>query len=185
MHIRSSILVRPLRCVSVSVALLFVWTIAASQSLQDWVAKDCADCAALMSEKTGAFILEKGEDALMGRAWLTQHAQAALGYLAPEQVRSDTHVSSRNAAVDTYGLCATIYFVFTGEHPYQGLFETEKFPEEFSRKCASSASLTARSASKRLRRLVEAGVSRVQARRPDFGEILSVRPETSCVGRIG
>jgi len=31
-----------------------------------------------MVEKTGAFILEKGEQALMGRAWLAQHAQESI-----------------------------------------------------------------------------------------------------------
>ena len=31
-----------------------------------------------MTEKTGVYILEKGEEALMGRAWLTQHAQQSI-----------------------------------------------------------------------------------------------------------
>ncbi len=31
-----------------------------------------------MAEKTGVYILEKGEEALMGRAWLTQHAQQSI-----------------------------------------------------------------------------------------------------------
>jgi putative cardiolipin synthase len=47
---------------------------AVGQSLQKWVDANCDSCAALMAEKTGVYILELGEEALMGRAWLTQHA---------------------------------------------------------------------------------------------------------------
>jgi phosphatidylserine/phosphatidylglycerophosphate/cardiolipin synthase-like enzyme len=48
------------------------------QTLNDWVADNCVDCPGLMAEKTGTYILEKGEEALMGRAWLTQHAQQSI-----------------------------------------------------------------------------------------------------------
>ena len=60
------------------IALLLASGTAASQSLRDWVSSNCEDCASLMAEKTGAYILEKGEEALMGRAWLTQHAQDSI-----------------------------------------------------------------------------------------------------------
>lgn len=100
-----------------------------------------------------------------------EHAQAALGYLAPEQVHRDVNVSTRSSAVDSYGLCATIYFVFAGEHPGQGLFRDQDFQRYFRQKCASAAKLSALSAGNRLRRLVTSGVARRQADRPDFGEI--------------
>jgi len=58
-----------------TLALLLASASTSSQSLTDWVASNCEDCASLMTEKTGAYILEKGEEALMGRAWLAQHAQ--------------------------------------------------------------------------------------------------------------
>jgi putative cardiolipin synthase len=45
-----------------------------AQSLQDWVDANCEACSTLMTEKTGVYILEMGEEALMGRAWLAQHA---------------------------------------------------------------------------------------------------------------
>ena len=48
------------------------------QSLSDWVGANCESCAPLMAEKTGVHILEKGEEALMGRAWLAQHAQQSI-----------------------------------------------------------------------------------------------------------
>ena len=31
-----------------------------------------------MSSKTGVYVLEKGEEALIGRAWLTQHAEQSI-----------------------------------------------------------------------------------------------------------
>ena len=58
--------------------LLLVSASALSQSLESWIEANCEDCPGLMAEKTGAFILEKGEEALMGRAWLAQHAQESI-----------------------------------------------------------------------------------------------------------
>jgi len=49
-----------------------------TQSLIDWVDKNCADCVDHMTSLTGAYILEKGEEALIGRAWLTQHATKSI-----------------------------------------------------------------------------------------------------------
>jgi len=48
------------------------------QSLHDWVDANCEPCVPLMAEKTGAYILERGEEALMARAWLTNHAQESI-----------------------------------------------------------------------------------------------------------
>jgi len=62
----------------VSIVWMFVSVNAASQPLVDWVDSNCDDCAALMAEKTGVYILERGEEALMGRAWLTQHAERSI-----------------------------------------------------------------------------------------------------------
>lgn len=62
-----------MRAKVLSLMLLLPLT-ALSQSLQDWIDADCESCATLMAEKTGVYILDLGEEALMGRAWLTQHA---------------------------------------------------------------------------------------------------------------
>lgn len=56
-----------------ALSLLLSVTVSA-QSLQDWVDANCEACSTLMMEKTGVYILEMGEEALMGRAWLAQHA---------------------------------------------------------------------------------------------------------------
>jgi len=84
-------------------ALLLTSLYAASvnaQSLMDWVDANCELCSARMSSQTGAYILEKGEEALIGRAWLTKHATTSIdvqyfiwstdnvGILAAEQLLS-------------------------------------------------------------------------------------------------
>ena len=84
---------------------------------------------------------------------MTQHAVGALGYLAPEQVY-DINVSTRNSAVDTHGFCAMVYFIFTGEHPAQGLFQRTDFQEQLQSNFASAEKLPAASAGNRLRRLL-------------------------------
>jgi putative cardiolipin synthase len=71
-----------------------------AQSLNEWVTSNCADCATRMASQTGAYILEKGEEALVGRAWLAKHATQSIdiqyfiwstdniGILAAEQLLS-------------------------------------------------------------------------------------------------
>ena len=49
-----------------------------AQSLNHWIDYNCSDCAARMSTQTGAYILEKGEESLIGRAWLSQHATKSI-----------------------------------------------------------------------------------------------------------
>ena len=84
--------------------LVFLLTISAvdarSQTISDWIQSNCVDCASQMSVKTGVYVLEKGEEALIGRAWLTQHAATSIdvqyfiwstdniGILAAEQLLS-------------------------------------------------------------------------------------------------
>lgn len=73
---------------------------AQTQPLVAWIDDNCADCTSRMASKTGVYILEKGEEALIGRAWLTQHATSTIdvqyfiwstdniGILAAEQLLS-------------------------------------------------------------------------------------------------
>jgi len=49
-----------------------------AQTITEWVDENCADCVAQMESVTGTYILEKGEEALIGRAWLTRHAQESI-----------------------------------------------------------------------------------------------------------
>ena len=50
----------------------------AAGALQDWIAANCNDCLRRMEQKTGAYILERGDDALIARAWLAQHAEESI-----------------------------------------------------------------------------------------------------------
>ena len=61
------------------VLLVLIPAVAAqSQSISAWIDANCTDCASQMSVKTGVYVLEKGEEALIGRAWLTQHATKSI-----------------------------------------------------------------------------------------------------------
>jgi putative cardiolipin synthase len=71
-----------------------------AQSITASIAANCDDCVSRMQSGTGVYILEKGEEALIGRAWLTQHAITSIdvqyfiwstdniGILAAEQLLS-------------------------------------------------------------------------------------------------
>lgn len=79
-----------------------------AQSISDWIDLSCQDCATRMQSQTGAYILEKGEEALIGRAWLAKHASESIdvqyfiwstdniGVLAAEQLLS---AAERDVAV--------------------------------------------------------------------------------------
>ena len=81
-------------------AVLSLCTHAAAQTLPAWLTTNCLECAARMTDKTGVYILEKGEESLLGRAWLTQNATQTIdvqyfiwssdniGTLAAEQLLS-------------------------------------------------------------------------------------------------
>jgi cardiolipin synthase C len=49
-----------------------------AQSIDEWLGRNCVECARLMPEKTGVYILEKGEESLIGRAWLTENAARSI-----------------------------------------------------------------------------------------------------------
>ncbi len=51
---------------------------AVAQSLTSWVDANCDDCTARMADSTGVYVLEKGEESLIGRAWLAQHATQSI-----------------------------------------------------------------------------------------------------------
>ena len=83
-----------------SLAVLSLCTQAAAQTLPAWLTTNCPECVERMADKTGVYILEKGEESLLGRAWLTQNATQSIdvqyfiwssdniGTLAAEQLLS-------------------------------------------------------------------------------------------------
>ncbi len=50
----------------------------AAPPVDEWLRSVCEDCATRMESQTGVYILEKGEEALIGRAWLTMHAARSI-----------------------------------------------------------------------------------------------------------
>jgi putative cardiolipin synthase len=50
----------------------------ADPALTGWIAESCPDCVPRLADQTGAYLLEKGEEALLGRAWLTAHATESI-----------------------------------------------------------------------------------------------------------
>ena len=84
----------------ISVLMLPLCLQAAEQSPPEWLSTNCPECVERAAEKTGVYILEKGEEALLGRAWLTQNAVSTIdvqyfiwsndniGTLAAEQLLS-------------------------------------------------------------------------------------------------
>ena len=51
---------------------------AAAQSLEARIDAACGDCLSRMASQTGVYVLEKGEESLIGRAWLAQHATTSI-----------------------------------------------------------------------------------------------------------
>ncbi|MFP6797244.1 MAG: phospholipase D family protein [Pseudomonadales bacterium] len=49
-----------------------------TSALPAWLNTYCPDCAAKSHQKTGVYILESGEDALLARAWLAERAQRTI-----------------------------------------------------------------------------------------------------------
>ena len=47
---------------------------AGAQPLTSWIDANCNHCTERMADSTGVYVLEKGEESLIGRAWLAQHA---------------------------------------------------------------------------------------------------------------
>lgn len=73
----------PLFIVSLIVSLMVSFVVlfatpASAQPILKWVTDNCSECADRIGSLTGAYILEKGEEALLGRAWLTQHAERSI-----------------------------------------------------------------------------------------------------------
>jgi len=51
---------------------------ASGPSMPLWLADNCAECPGRIGDETGVYILEKGEESLIGRAWLTANAVTSI-----------------------------------------------------------------------------------------------------------
>ncbi|WP_158623318.1 protein kinase [Corallococcus sp. CA053C] len=110
------------------------------------------------------------------------------GYLAPEQLSRAGDVSTRNAAVDSFGLGMTLYFLATGNEPLFGQHQHRNWGETLGELIATQECNQWRSLPNRYSRLVERstlhkqsirwGVSDV---RLELARLLSVWTDPSTV----
>lgn len=49
-----------------------------AEPLSGWLGENCGDCESRMATQTGVYVLEKGEESLIGRAWLAQRATTSI-----------------------------------------------------------------------------------------------------------
>jgi hypothetical protein len=62
-----------------------------AQILPEWIDDNCASCLERMSANTGVYILEKGEEELIGRAWLAAH-NSVFYRTARENIRAQSSI---------------------------------------------------------------------------------------------
>lgn len=67
-----------IRLLLLAIVMLPLCGLADSHALPAWLGKHCAECSDRGDGKTGVYILEKGEESLLGRAWLTQNAERTI-----------------------------------------------------------------------------------------------------------
>ena len=73
-----------------------------ASTLLDWLSAYCPDCLSKSSRRTGVYVLESGENALLARAWLTERAQATIDvqYFIRDQHGDKSHLRKVTAAVE-------------------------------------------------------------------------------------
>jgi len=95
----------------------------------------------------------------------------ALGYLAPEQLRDLSRVSTRSTAVDSFGLGMTLYFMLIGEHPFANQTLQAGWFEQLRTRLNEPPRPAWRSLPNRIARLIERATRYKQSERIDMGEI--------------
>ena len=95
----------------------------------------------------------------------------ALGYLAPEQMRPRQGMSTRHAAVDSFGLGMTVFFICTGQDPVPEQHKHQDWAKTLSMRVASRRCIEWKSAPRRVARLIEFSTLDEQSRRWDVGQI--------------
>lgn len=98
---------------------------------------------------------------------------SALGFLAPEQLEDIKGVSTRNAAVDSFGLGMTLYYLFTGKKPIAGIYRKPEWSQYLKRDIAFKQCTIWASLPIRLARLIERATKYNQNERIDMGQIES------------
>lgn len=99
------------------------------------------------------------------------HEQGATGYLAPEQIHRDRGVSTRSAAVDTFGLGMTMFYSLCGIHPVAENHLHEGWVDQIKKACDNLKAPRWAATKSRFARLVFNSTKDKQYDRPDMNEV--------------
>jgi hypothetical protein len=99
------------------------------------------------------------------------HGSGTAGYLAPEQIIAHRDESTRHAAVDSFGLGMTLFFVVGGKDPVPAQHRHGDWKERVAAVCRSPIVPTWRSLPARYARLIANATMDRQAERLDLNQI--------------
>jgi serine/threonine protein kinase len=99
------------------------------------------------------------------------HFSSASGFLAPEQVRRTPSASTRSAAVDSFGIGMTLYFLRTGEEPFPSQHQHRNWPSDLEAHANRLSDNRWRSLSNRYFRLIRSATRNEQMNRWDVSQI--------------
>jgi eukaryotic-like serine/threonine-protein kinase len=94
------------------------------------------------------------------------------GFLAPEQIRKIENASTRNAAVDAFGIGMTLYYLCSGVEPFSGQHRNAGWEDEVFTACHKFASSEWKSLPRRVARLILSATRDEQSSRWDIAELL-------------
>lgn len=97
-------------------------------------------------------------------------AKGANPYLAPEQLLTQSGMTSRSAAVDVYGFGMTLYFLVTGAVPIPFMHKSAEWPTRLEG-IAKQVFKPWRSLPRRISRLIDVCTKHDQNLRPSFSQI--------------
>ena len=103
------------------------------------------------------------------------HGSALLGYLAPEQIQRVRGVSTRHAAVDSFGLGMTLFFLVSGRHPIPTEHRHSSWAESVYQACGAISTKSWNSVRKRFGRLIINTTRDLQVERWDLAHRNRVR----------
>ena len=95
----------------------------------------------------------------------------ALGYLAPEQIQARPGISTRNAAVDSFGFGMTMFFLCTGSEPIPEQHKHSDWKKLLHMRIASRNCTQWKCLPARVARLIDIATQDEQSRRWDMGQI--------------
>jgi eukaryotic-like serine/threonine-protein kinase len=97
--------------------------------------------------------------------------QTMNGFLAPEQLVRKPGVSTRNSAVDSYGLGMTLFYLRTGKEPIVSQHKHSDWHRSLHKNYITQSCRTWRSVPHRFARLIESATKEVQSERWDIGQM--------------